>query len=197
MSKIDLTYGRKREIQVYTINHQYDSTMIIYTTEDELGDDDLQLEDIDNYCLVENRDMFREYVLSYKTINEFKLYEERTLYNHNQDEFNTYSGMQYDKIIWTVVPLIVEQTCDPIYGNKFMPLNEFALELMRLIHHTDALAIMIIGRNYYVFGGYGSVQTSIFEIHQNGTITFLYDFCPRNYQLGNVQKLMSCTMRLK
>lgn len=71
MSRIDLMYGLTNEIKIHTLNHDFDNTMVIYTTEDDVMDDEQQLELLDSYHLVEEK-MFHEYVISYDNINRYK-----------------------------------------------------------------------------------------------------------------------------
>lgn len=193
MSKLDLMYGLTKDVKIFIIDNKFDSTLVIYTTEDDVFDYEDQLEILHHYHLVEEK-MFREYLINFDNINKYTLTgnEEYNIKEY-QTAFDTFSGTQYDRIMSAAFRYI---ECLPTCTETPIQLNEFATTIMMNIAGTNIITIMIIGEEYYVFGDYGGMGFSIFEIHDDGSMSIsaiTSQTALEKYRLGDVSRLVSST----
>lgn len=191
MSKLDFMYGMTNDIKVYLLDNNFNSTMVIFTTEDDVFDDPDQLVVLDDYCLVEEK-MFREYLISFDNINKYKLTGDE---NYDVEEYKSafamFSGSSYNRILSAILRWTDYNSFD---NKETISIKLFSVYIMLYIAGTQICSVMIIGKEYYVFGNYGGMGFSIFEIHNDGSMSISdmsVEKLLKNYNLGDASNIVT------
>jgi hypothetical protein len=187
---------------VYVIDNKFNKTMIIYTSERYMFDyGDYHLDAIlSNHVHIENKGMFHEYLLTYDSINSYRLKVNEKFsyhfdYNKDSNEFNNFPGTRYDAAIYTCHSSWMGfDAYRSINDNKAMMLDKFILHLMKLSADSNNITVVIFNQSYYVFGAGGYCGFTIIEIKNDGTIIIpnitlneLLETC----KIGDVYKIVN------